>query len=252
MSHKRRRNKKNLTKYDVNTIEQLSQYEESIKKKKTQHTFSLKYISPKTKNQETAFQSFGEGKNLFLCGSAGTGKTYISLYFALSEILQKTKSRIIIFRSIVSSRDVGFLPGSLAEKISVYEEPYRDIVNDLIENKSGYDTLKKQSIIEFMPTSFVRGLTFDNSILILDEVQNMVAHEIDSVLTRVGKNCKVIICGDNKQSDLIMQKNSQTSGIDYLKKIANKMKSFDVIEFSINDIIRSGFVREYLIASSSI
>jgi predicted ribonuclease YlaK len=217
------------------------------------HAYKLKKIQPITNNQEVAFHSFFQGKNLMLHGIAGTGKSYISLYFALNEIVTGNAKRIMIVRSMVPTRDIGFMPGTYEEKMSVYENPYRDMVNDLLCRGDGYDNFKKKGLIEFISTSFVRGITLDDCIIILDEIQNYSDHEINSLLTRVGQNSRILVCGDFRQDDLQMnkRKNGET-GIDLLFKIVDRMNSFDCIEFEIEDIVRSGFVKEYIIARTII
>jgi len=218
-------------------------------KKLLNHNFKLEAIKPLTENQRKAFYAFGSDKHLLLYGVAGTGKTFLGLYFGLSELFSGNVRQIIIVRSAVASRDLGFMPGTLSEKMAVYEAPYKDICAELSGGRRDvYDTLKKKGNLDFMSTSFIRGLTFDDAILIVDEVQNLTDHELNSVLTRVGKNCKVILCGDFRQDDLKMNgKKSQETGIHNMIKIARAMPSFDLIEFQIGDIVRSGFVKEYII-----
>lgn len=218
-------------------------------KKILAHNFSLKEITALTPNQKKVFQSFENGKNIFLHGSAGTGKTYLALFLALSEVLSGFYTKILIVRSTVSTRDQGFLPGTLQEKIDIFKQPYKEIVNDLCGRGDAYSFLENKGHIEFTSTSYLRGLTYENCFIILDEVQNFVDHEINSVLTRVGKNCKIMICGDSKQNDLsVNSKKNQESGIKILLAIVKKMESFDHVEFGISDIVRSGFVKEYLLA----
>ena len=187
---------------------------------------------------------------MLLFGVAGTGKTFLASYFALTDLMLGHIKRIIIVRSAVTTRDQGFLPGSLAEKMALYEAPYREVFAELCGGRRDvYDLLKKRDYLEFMSTSFIRGITFDDALIIVDEVQNLTDHEISSVLTRVGKNTRVVLCGDYRQNDLQMTgKKNQISGMDNLLKIARYMSSFSMIEFTINDIVRSGFVKEYLIA----
>jgi len=211
--------------------------------------FTMKRVQPMTETQHTLFDSYDNGKNIAAIGSAGTGKTYVSLYMALEELMdQNDYEKIVIVRSAVQSREQGFMPGSLNEKMSYYEAPYTDIVNDLFGRGDAYSILKQKKMIEFMSTSFIRGLTFDNAIIILDEVQNCNFGEIDTVMTRVGENSKIILCGDVKQDDLKSSRNRQdNSGLRDFIRIINKMPSFDVIEFGTDDIIRSGLVREYII-----
>lgn len=218
-------------------------------KKILKHNFSLSEIKPLTDNQDSAFHANGSGKNLLLYGVAGTGKTFLGSYFALSDLLVGTAKRIIIIRSAVTTRDQGFLPGTLQEKMAMYEAPYREIFSELCGGRRDvYDLLKKREYLEFMSTSFIRGVTFDDAIIIVDEVQNCTDHEINSILTRVGKNTRVILCGDHRQDDLKMTgKKNQQSGIENLIRIAKAMKCFSSIEFSVQDIVRSGFVRDYII-----
>jgi phosphate starvation-inducible protein PhoH len=218
-----------------------------LKDKVTPNT-SLKLITikPLTKNQELAYDAFYNNKHLFLHGVAGTGKSLVSLFLALDQVMSGLciQNKVIIVRSAVPSRDIGFLPGSVKDKIREYELPYRSICTDLFQRGDAYDVLKSKNIVEFMSTSFVRGLTIRDSIVILDEIQNMSYGEIYSVLTRMGRNCRVIISGDYRQSDL------ERSGVQKLIRVVRKMKSFAPIEFGIQDIVRSDFVRELIIASN--
>lgn len=234
-------------------------YEESEHKDKTRrkkkilnHASKLKHISPITENQEKAFHSFFSGQNLLLHGSAGTGKTYIALYFALNELLKGYCNKIILIRSAVVTRQMGFLPGSLQEKMALFELPYKDIVNNLIQVGGGYNLLKEKDALEFMSTSYLRGLTFDNALIIVDEIQNCNLHELSSVLTRVGKNSRIILCGDGGQDDLHVQQKRENSGFNDILRICSQMKSFDCIRFSLNDIVRSDFVAEFLIAKHNL
>lgn len=208
----------------------------------------LKEISPKTINQKNVFKSYGFGNSLVCHGSAGTGKTFITMYLALRDIIEnETNQKLILIRSAVQGRQIGFLPGTDKEKIAVYEEPYKAICADLFNNKSAYDMLKTKDIISFESSSFLRGMTFDNSIIIVDECQNATSQELSTIFTRVGTNSKILICGDTKQNDLVQSK-YDVSGFHDELKILRKMKSIDIIEFNVNDIVRSGFVKEYLIA----
>lgn len=216
----------------------------------TKHNFSTKDIKPLNEVQTQAFESYFSNKNLLLHGVAGTGKTFIALYLALNDLLQGKTQKILIVRSAVTTRDQGFLPGNLTEKMQVYEAPYQDIVESLLGRGDAYEVLKKRDYIQFMSTSFIRGLTFDNTVIIVDEAQNMSLHEMSSILTRVGKRCRIIICGDSRQDDLSgNKKNKEQSGFVDTIAITHRMKNFfDVIEFGIQDIVRSGFCKDFLIA----
>lgn len=212
--------------------------------------FAMKRILPITPNQEKVVKAYRAGKNLANIGSAGTGKTYLSLALALEEVLENDEyERVIIIRSAVQSREQGFMPGSLTEKMGYYETPYIDIVNDLFQRGDAYQIMKQKGMIQFMSTSFVRGLTFDNAIIVVDEVQNMNFGEIDTVMTRVGESSKIIFCGDVKQDDLKTSKNrADVSGLRDFLKVITKLNLFAVTEFTTVDIVRSGIVKEYIIA----
>ena len=213
-----------------------------------QRHFELRTTKPLTYNQEKTFEAYEQGDNLVLHGYAGTGKTYISLYLALEEILGGSNlyNKVNIVRSVVSSRDIGFLPGGPKEKASVYEEPYIEICDDLFGRGDGYNILKMKNIVEFTTTSFLRGRTFTNSIVIIDEIQNMTFSELDTVMTRIGNNTKVIFCGDFRQSDL--DKGKEKSGLIPFLQILKRMNThFTYVEFDKNDIVRSGLVRDYII-----
>lgn len=221
----------------------------SKKKKKDQQSpnhFFLKTITPLTENQETTFEAFEEGKNLILHGMAGTGKTYISLYLALDKILNDTGyKKIVIIRSVVPTRDMGFLPGGVMEKSRAYEAPYKTICDDLFSRGDGYDVLKSKHLIEFTTTSFLRGNTFEDMIVIVDEVQNMGFRELNTIITRIGKNCQVIFSGDYTQTDL--EGHDKGDLLTFLE-ILDRMKEFRRIEFDVDDIVRSGLVKSYILA----
>lgn len=218
------------------------------KTKLVKYKLKLKNVEPITDNQDIAYSCFfGTDNQLLLHGVAGTGKTFLSMYFALSELAQGLVDTIIIVRSTVQTRDMGFMPGSEEEKLAYYEGPYKQICNELCEDNSAYNKLKEQKAVRFTSTAFMRGVTLDNCIVIMDEVQNMNFQEIDTVLTRIGENSRVIMCGDFRQDDLrIVGKRSDKSGIQNLMKISKKLSSIDLIEFKICDIVRSGFVKEYI------
>jgi phosphate starvation-inducible protein PhoH len=209
----------------------------------------LKTVKPLNHIQETMFESFFQGNNIIAHGSAGTGKSFVALYLALAEMLNKQNGvfKIIIVRSAVQNREIGHLPGSIEEKLAVYELPYKDIVNHLMGKYDAYDTMKSLGCIEFIPTSFVRGLTWDNAIIFIDEIQNMNFHEINSVVTRTGENSRIIACGDVAQNDLFNKKNELT-GMPKFLNVARRSNVFDEIIFTRDDIVRSGFVKKWICA----
>jgi phosphate starvation-inducible protein PhoH len=214
-----------------------------------QRGMKLEPIKPKTFSQQRTFDAWDAGDHLLLHGMAGTGKTFISLYLALDEIFNNpdhTFHNITIVRSVVPTRDIGFLPGKEDEKIGVYEEPYKSICNELFRRGDAYDILKIKGLVNFMCTSFIRGLTLNNTIVIVDEVNNMNFHELDSLITRIGENCRVVFCGDYRQSDLT--KTQEKNGLQQFMKIIDKLSGFEHVEFTKEDIVRSKLVKEYIIA----
>jgi phosphate starvation-inducible protein PhoH len=224
--------------------------EEPESKHKVTHV-DLKETYPLTQNQENFFNFYGKGNKAILChGVAGTGKTYIAMYNAFKEILdnQSVYKKVIVVRSAVPSRDIGFLPGNEKEKVEVYSQPYQEICSDLFPRfgERAYKKLKEQNLIHFMVTSYVRGLTLDNAIVIVDEAQNMNDMELNSIMTRVGHNTKIIFCGDFRQTDL--QKRSDMSGLKKFMSIAQHMPSFRHVEFDVEDIVRGPLVKEYIMA----
>jgi phosphate starvation-inducible protein PhoH len=208
----------------------------------------MKTIKPLTENQKGFFESYNKTKVALLHGVAGTGKTYIAIYHALKEVLDKGNQfqRIVIVRSAVPSRDIGHLPGDEKEKTEVYTEPYVEICGDLFDRNDAYQRLVEQKAIQFMITSFVRGITLNNSIIIVDECQNMTDMELNSIMTRVGHKSKMIFCGDFRQTDLY--KKSDMSGLKKFMAIADMMPSFKTFEFNVDDIVRSSIVKEYILA----
>jgi phosphate starvation-inducible protein PhoH and related proteins len=208
--------------------------------------FELRHIQPLTVNQQRVFDAYYSGQNLMLHGYAGTGKTFLSSYLAIKDVLtQDTYKKVVIIRSVVPSRDMGFLPGTEKQKAEVYEQPYQEICDDLFGRGDGYKILKLKNLVEFTTTSFLRGTTFNDSIIIVDECENMTFGEIDTVMTRIGTNSRIIFSGDYRQTDL--HKPHDKTGIKELMAITRRMSSFDHIEFSIEDIVRSGVVKEYII-----
>ena len=225
-----------------------------MKRKKPINSEYLVDINPITDNQKKLFDSYNEGKNIVAYGAAGTGKTFITLYNAIKDVLDdKTPyEKIYMVRSLVSTREIGFLPGDHEDKSSLYQIPYKHMVKYMFQMPSEvefemlYGNLKAQETIKFWSTSFIRGTTFDNAIIIVDEYQNLNFHELDSIITRIGEDSKICFCGDASQTDL--QKTNERNGIVDFMKILRAMPSFDIIEFGINEIVRSGLVKEYLIA----
>ena len=224
------------------------------KRKKALGNEYLLDIDPLTDNQRKLFDAYAEGKHLVAYGCAGTGKTFITLYNALREVLDERTpyEKVYIVRSLVPTREIGFLPGSHDDKADIYQIPYKNMVKDMFQMLSDaefemlYGNLKSQETIKFWSTSFLRGVTLDNCIVLVDEFANLNFHELDSIITRVGENCKIMFCGDATQSDLV--KTSEKTGIINFMKVLRKMPSFDIIEFGVDDIVRSGLVRQYLIA----
>ena len=210
----------------------------------------LKTFQPLTNNQKLFFESYKQGDYFIaLHGVAGTGKTFIALYKAIEEVLDRdnTFTKIIVVRSAVQSREIGHLPGDVGEKMEIYEQPYRQICHQLFDKKDAWDRLEEQGHVQFISTSFIRGMSFDDAIIIVDEMQNMTFEEIDTVMTRVGYRSKIIWCGDYRQTDLNKKKNDVT-GILKFFDIAIHMSAFTRIEFTPNDIVRSSLVKDYILA----
>jgi phosphate starvation-inducible protein PhoH len=212
-------------------------------------SFRLKKISPMTDTQQDAFDAYYENFNLFLYGVAGTGKTYISLYLALKEILNPNSPfrQVYVVRSSVPSRDMGFMPGKLQEKMQVYEAPYVGMINDLFGRGDAYEIVNTKNVFKMVSTSFLRGTTFENCIMIVDETQNMNYEELKTVITRCGNNSKIIFCGDVCQNDLYRSK-FDTTGMPEFMQIISQMESFELIEFAAEDVVRSGICKEFILA----
>lgn len=216
--------------------------------------FSMRKISPITATQEELFESYRNGYNLAAIGTAGTGKTMCAIYLGLLDVLTRPEyKKLIIVRSAVQTREQGFMPGSLQQKEAVFTIPYANIVNDLFDRGDAWDILKQKNVVEFMTSSFVRGLTFDNAIIVVDECQSMTYHELDSIITRVGENSKIVFCGDTKQDDLQGSRNrNDVSGLSDFLDVLHDISSFRVVNFGIDDIVRSGLVKEYIIAKERV
>ena len=239
-------------KTDQNSTNGLSA--KQLKRKKPINQDLLIPIEPLTDNQKSFFESYADDKQIVAYGCAGTGKTFIALYNALKDVLNEITpyEQIYIVRSLVATREIGFLPGDHDDKAALYQIPYKNMVKYMFQLPTEtdfemlYGNLKQQETIKFWSTSFLRGTTLDNSIIIVDEFQNLNFHELDSIITRVGENSRIVFCGDGRQSDLI--KDKERNGISDFMDVLRKMPSFDIIEFDINDIVRSGLVKEYLVA----
>jgi len=236
-------NEKRLTRKQKRIQQQLHRVEINPKL-----NFNLKKIEPLTENQRLTFEKYHDGKNLLLHGIAGTGKSFLSIYLSLQSILSESSKykKLVIVRSVVPTRDMGFLPGNNKEKTKVYEAPYYAVCSEIFERGDAYEYLKSKNLVEFISTSFIRGITLNDCIIVVDEIANMTLHELDSVITRVGKNCRVIFCGDFRQSDFTRE--HEKAGLTDFMRILNRMKSFDHIDFKEEDIVRSSMVKEYIIA----
>ena len=218
----------------------------------------LNQIKPVTDSQKLVFDTWKQGQNQFLFGCAGTGKTFVSLYLALSEVLRNETpyDKVIMVRSLIPTREIGFLPGDEEDKAALYQVPYSNMMQFMFEqpNEQAFETLynriKAQGSYYFLSTSFLRGLTFDNSIIIVDECQNLNFHELDTIITRVGQDSKIVFCGDFSQSDLT--KTNERNGLMDFLQILQEMEEFNCVEFNIGDIVRSGFVRNYLIQKTKL
>jgi predicted ribonuclease YlaK len=229
-----------------------------MRRKKPINTEHLLNIEPITETQTKVFESYADGKNLVLHGCAGTGKTFISLYLALKDVLNEHTpyDKVYIVRSLVPTREIGFLPGDHEDKSNLYQIPYKNMVKYMFEMPSDqefellYANLRAQETISFWSTSFIRGVTLDNCIIIVDEFSNLNFHELDSIITRVGQDCKIIFSGDYTQSDLVRSA-ERTGVLDFLN-ILKQMPSFDCHEFNVNDIVRSGLVKEYLVTKNNL
>ena len=225
-----------------------------IKKKKPINNQYLIEVSPLTDNQRILFDSYSQHKNIVAYGVAGTGKTFITLYNALTDVLDPHTpfNKIYIVRSLVATREIGFLPGDHDDKSFLYQIPYKNMVKYMFEMPTDadfemlYGNLKAQDTIDFWSTSFIRGTTLDRAVIIVDEFQNLNYHELDSIMTRVGTDTKIMFCGDATQTDLIKQ--NERNGIHDFMKILRVMPSVDIIEFGVDDIVRSGLCKEYLLA----
>ena len=225
-----------------------------MKRKKPINTDMMRDIEPLTQNQQSLFDAYAQGKHLVAYGCAGTGKTFITLYNALQDVLDPNSpyEKVYIVRSLVATREIGLLTGDHEDKSSLYQIPYKHMVKYMFEMRTEadfqmlYGNLKTQGTIDFWSTSFIRGTTFDKAIIIVDEFQNLNYHELDSIMTRVGEDTKIMFCGDATQTDLLKQ--NERNGIHDFMRVLRLMSSVDIIEFGVEDIVRSGLVKEYILA----
>lgn len=221
-------------------------------KRKTWTKHDMKLVQPRTDRQADMFRAYADGLNIAATGSAGTGKTFLGLTLAMNSVLdpQAPQDRVIIVRSVVPTRDIGFLPGTAEEKVAVYEQPYKDILTELFGRAATYDNMKEEGLIEFTPTSFIRGLTWDNAVVLIDECQNLTDHEINSVMTRLGEDTRVIFAGDLVQNDLDGRRGNE-SGFAKAMKILSKIEEFATVVFGVEDIVRSALVKKWIMAYES-
>lgn len=249
----RNRSKKKIRKQDTDFLRTVSSNMQAMvegPQRKSWTVHDIQAIQPMTETQKEFFHTYFQNSNIVAYGSAGTGKTFLAMYLALRDVIDKTtpQNRVIIVRSAVPSREVGHLPGDLDEKMAVYENPYRDICHELFNRSMTYDNMKAAGVIEFISTSYVRGSTWDNAIVLIDESQNMTWHEINSVMTRLGTDSRVIFTGDLVQTDLNRRK-SDVTGMARLIRTAERMNEFATIRFTVDDIVRSEIVKSWIIAA---
>lgn len=241
----------------IHNYDHASEHQPIELNKKTFSVHDLKSIKAKTEPQVQFFDAYYQRQVPIICqiGSAGTGKTAIALYAALSEVLDNSTyyDKIVIIRSAVQARDIGFLKGTEEEKNEAYEAPYVALCDELLKYKTNnYTNLKEKNLIEFENTSFLRGQTFNNTIVIADEIQSMSYHELSTICTRLGYNSRLILCGDMKQNDL--HKKGDVSGLPRFLRVLERMScvSAQQIEYRPEHIVRSGIVKEFLIAEDLI
>ena len=243
-----RKNKQNLSAIGVGLTAK------QMKRRKPINSDMMRDIEPLTENQKKLFEAYDAGKNLIAYGVAGTGKTFISLYKALCDVFnpETPYEKIYIVRSLVATREIGFLPGDHEDKAFLYQIPYKNMVKYMFEMATEadfemlYGNLKQQDTIKFWSTSFIRGTTIDQAIVLVDESQNLNFHELDSIITRIGKNSKIIFCGDYTQTDLTRENDKR--GIWNFMKILKSLEEFETVEFMVDDIVRSDFLKSYIIA----
>lgn len=196
--------------------------------------------SPLTEKQKRIIRS--DAEHLVIKGPAGTAKTYSALARGLLSLSREEVERIIIIRSPVEIRQIGLLPGDVDEKVEQYAAPYIDLLTSL-SPKHNYKSLVQKKLLEFMPTTFLRGRTFDNCFIIADEFQNLSAHEFETIITRVGVGTQLVIVGDDTgQSDLSSREAGEFREV---LDVTARMPEFETHTFDVEDILRSGLVRSY-------
>lgn len=229
--------------------------ERNTRKKSQQqkdHLGIAKQLKPKNEAQYQCVRAWKEGLNVFAYGSAGTGKSYLACSLALEDLFRGAIEKIVIVRSAVQTRDIGFTPGTEQEKALVYAMPYKNLINDICGNGTAWDILVKKHMVEFITTSFIRGITLENCVVIFDEAQNCTWQEFNSVITRAGENCQMFICGDGKQDDLQKKKNDQSGFSDAIRVMQNMSDYFDLVGFTPADIVRSGLTKQWIIESEAL
>lgn len=244
---------KTTTRHNVYQLEQAllangKAWQEGPVKRKSWTRHDIQHIKALTPPQHEMMHDFMEGRNIVASGSAGTGKTFVALYLALNEVLSPDSEadRIIIVRSAVPTREQGFVPGTLEEKAAIYEAPYEPMFADLMGRRNSYQDMKDAHLVEFQTTSFIRGVTWDNAVVIVDECQSMIFHELNTVMTRLGKDSRIILCGDLPQTDL--RKKHEVSGMDTMLKVVGRMGNMSNVVFTQHDIVRGEFVKQWIIA----
>lgn len=239
----------NVFEIDASILRNSKAAKEGPTRRKTWSKHDIKHIKALTPPQREMIHDYIEGQNIIAAGSAGTGKTFVGIYIALTDMLSPDTDRekIIIIRSAVPTRDMGFTPGTLEEKAALYEIPYVSMFAELMGRAASYDDMKEAGIVEFQTTSYIRGVTWDNAIIVVDECQSMTFHELNTIMTRLGKGSRIILCGDLPQTDL--RKKGEVTGMDKMLRIAKRMRGFTEVTFCHHDIVRSDFVKEWITAS---
>jgi phosphate starvation-inducible protein PhoH and related proteins len=252
MSRKRRSTKQADFEYLEMALRLNGHAKEDGPKRKNWSMHDLKTIAPLTPAQEEMFHAWFGGNNICAHGSAGTGKSFLAFYLALNEVLTQRQSKIILVRSAVPTREVGFLPGTLEEKMMQYEMPYHEILWELVGKSSTYQDMKDVGMIEFHSTSFLRGLTWDNAVVVVDEAENLTFHEVDNVMTRIGQNTRIIFTGDTRQTDLDGSQRQGSEGLSQAMRVFNNMNGFDCVQFNVHDIVRSDVVKSWIMACEEV